>query len=335
MHNKDFNKYKKLRKIGIASLIFLGSLAACNQDTKDNKNTSVTSKIEEETTSTAKQHKNTTVRDDKDDIVINAEDKANILLNQKDKIEKLPQDGLFIMDEDKNEILAVDNTILKDIDSLMIPKDTKVMQTPILDNVDGIDKVIFESDDDIKIEKAFAGSPIKRIILPKNLKHIGPNTFFLATNLETLRLPDSVESIATNAFCNTTALKSIYLDKSLDSIDELAFANSDLEDIYLDKDFDATKIKSNAFLDVDGSKIKVHVEKGSKSDKNFDEFFSEKVEKIIENDVENAYYNKVLAQNKNKDKKEEQGFRDTTFNILNEDSKRISVAESEKEGIDE
>lgn len=93
--------------------------------------------------------------------------------------------------------------------------------------------VSFESDDDVVIGLAFAGSEtLEKITLPKNLKSLDPMVFQKCTSLESITIPDGITELPIAAFNGCTSLKTVTLSNSLTEIGSDCFADcSSLEGI--------------------------------------------------------------------------------------------------------
>lgn len=93
--------------------------------------------------------------------------------------------------------------------------------------------VSFESDDDVKIKLAFAGSEkLENITLPKNLTSFDPMVFQKCTALKSIAIPDGITELPIASFNGCTNLKTVTLSSSLTKIGSDCFADcSSLEDI--------------------------------------------------------------------------------------------------------
>ena len=70
---------------------------------------------------------------------------------------------------------------------------------------------------------AFAGSTVKKVILPETITKIGQGAFSNCVSLKTINIPESVIEIGHNAFTNCRNLKSVTLPLGLLSIYESSF----------------------------------------------------------------------------------------------------------------
>jgi len=85
--------------------------------------------------------------------------------------------------------------------------------------------VSFESDDDISLGLAFAGSTtLEKITLPKNLSSLDNMAFQKCSALESITIPDGVTEIPLGAFNECTNLKNVSFGGSVTSIGNKAFA---------------------------------------------------------------------------------------------------------------
>ena len=93
--------------------------------------------------------------------------------------------------------------------------------------------VSFESDDDVAIKLAFAGSEtLENITLPKNLKSFNPMVFQKCTALKSITIPDGITELPIASFNGCTSLKTVTLSSSLTKIGPDCFADcSSLEAI--------------------------------------------------------------------------------------------------------
>ena len=133
-------------------------------------------------------------------------------------------------------------------------------------------------------------SPIKKIILPKNIEEIQNSAFLRANNLEEIIIPDSVTEIGLNAFSQCISLREVKLSENLEKItigafsecfkltkitlpdklqylDKYSFTDTPLEEIHI-KAFPSTLtyIGDNAF-DNDNeiyNNAKLYIPKGTK-----------------------------------------------------------------------
>ena len=88
---------------------------------------------------------------------------------------------------------------------------------------------------------AFSGMPIKKVVLPSNLKKLGQRCFDGCSKLESVILPDGLAAIEDGAFSNCNVLEFLDIPTSVTSIGEFAFSGcSSLRSII----GDFTKIES-------------------------------------------------------------------------------------------
>lgn len=68
-----------------------------------------------------------------------------------------------------------------------------------------------------------------KIMIPENVRHIGPAAFAGNSSLESVVIPGSVEDIGEEAFSDCSKLKELVMDEGVRNIEDRAFKNSDLK----------------------------------------------------------------------------------------------------------
>ncbi len=68
----------------------------------------------------------------------------------------------------------------------------------------------------------------KRIMIPQNIKHIGPSVFAKNNSIESVSIPATVQDIGEEAFADCSNLKELMMSEGIRQIDDRAFANSAL-----------------------------------------------------------------------------------------------------------
>lgn len=69
----------------------------------------------------------------------------------------------------------------------------------------------------------FNSSSLKQIVLPKQIKKIGDNTFYNCTKIEKIELPSMLESIGNSSFYNCVNLKEIIIPESVKNVGNYVF----------------------------------------------------------------------------------------------------------------
>lgn len=72
--------------------------------------------------------------------------------------------------------------------------------------------------------EAFRGTPLSRVILPKELNVLSPGIFYSCEKLKELNIPTSVTAIASLAFYGCEDLEAIFIPKNVSSIADTAFS---------------------------------------------------------------------------------------------------------------
>lgn len=72
--------------------------------------------------------------------------------------------------------------------------------------------------------EAFRGTPLSRVILPKELTELSPGIFYSCEKLKELNIPTSVTAIASLAFYGCEDLEAIFIPKNVSSIADTAFS---------------------------------------------------------------------------------------------------------------
>ena len=67
-----------------------------------------------------------------------------------------------------------------------------------------------------------------KVVIPDNVKHIGPAAFARKQNIQSVEIPGSVADIGEEAFCDCNNLKELIMDEGVRYIDDRAFKNSNL-----------------------------------------------------------------------------------------------------------
>lgn len=102
---------------------------------------------------------------------------------------------------------------------LVIPARAEGFTGPFLKGDTRVEKVWFESDRDIPIDRAFSEAPfLKQVILPAELRCIGEEAFRYALSLENLILPEKIERIEDRAFQNAADLKTMQIPDTVKEI---------------------------------------------------------------------------------------------------------------------
>lgn len=87
-----------------------------------------------------------------------------------------------------------------------------------------IGSLIVENDTVVNCDKKHVGD----IIIPNDVKHIGPYAFEYCTSLQSVIIPNSVTSIGGGVFYKCTSLTNVRIGDSVTSIDDYAFIGCEL-----------------------------------------------------------------------------------------------------------
>ena len=106
-------------------------------------------------------------------------------------------------------------------------------------------------------EKAFAYTGLKSVILPKCIRTLGKEAFYICDSLTRIVFPNGLHTIGEGAFCLCLKLKSVKLPTSVSEIKSRAFADSGLTSVKIPKG--VTRIGERAFDPNIGGKLKIYV----------------------------------------------------------------------------
>ncbi len=115
------------------------------------------------------------------------------------------------------------NSSFQSFDGVLYSKDSKrLLYYPLART----DTTYIIPENVINIDGAFAGNNhLVNIVLSKNIKTIGPNTFGFCSELVNIEIPEGVTTIAEGAFNNCYKLLTVYIPSTVTSIATDAFQN--------------------------------------------------------------------------------------------------------------
>lgn len=123
-------------------------------------------------------------------------------------------------------------------------------------------------------------SALTKVEMGDSVKSIGKRAFEDCKALAEITLSDNIETIDNNAFFHCDSLVSITLPKNVKTIGENVLEGKELKDIYIPEEMKVETVSESAFLSLGA--LNIHVKKGSYMDENYDKYFSEQTNKIVE-----------------------------------------------------